>query len=131
MVGKSDEGEMTGVIERVGGERVWFGGESETSEDPTQPREPDPHSQWTERDSERGEGEVSQDSTHSMRKTKSSVIYEKTKNVDAIQRLLGHASVSATSAYLWINDNEATDLARSINIWFNLNELFFELYPIC
>jgi len=51
-----------------------------------------------------------------MRKTKSSVIYEKTKNVDAIQRLLGHASVSATSAYLWINDNEATDLARSINI---------------
>jgi hypothetical protein len=38
------------------------------------------------RDSERGEGEVSQDSTHSMRKTKSSVIYEKTKNVDAIQR---------------------------------------------
>ena len=35
---------------------IW--GESETSEDPTQPREPDPHSQRAGRDSERGEGVI-------------------------------------------------------------------------
>jgi len=34
------------------------GGESGTREDPTRPREPDPHSQRTERDSESGEGDV-------------------------------------------------------------------------
>jgi len=56
---------------------------------------------------------VSQDSTHSMRETKSSVIYEKTKNVDAVRRLLGQSSVTATSAYLGVSDNSALDLART------------------
>ena len=68
------------------------------------------------RDSERGEGEVSQDSTHSIRETKSSVIYEKTKNVAAVRRLLGQSSVTATSAYLGVSDNSALELARSINV---------------
>ena len=27
------------------------------------------------------------------------VIYEKTKNIDAVRRLLGHSSVTATSSY--------------------------------
>jgi len=65
---------------------------------------------------EDGEGEVSQYSTHSMRETKSSVIYEKTKNVDAVRRLLGQSSVTATSAYLGVSDNSALELARNINI---------------
>jgi len=51
-----------------------------------------------------------------MRKTKSSVIYEKTKNVDAVRRLLGQSSVTATSAYLGVSDNSALELARSINV---------------
>ena len=37
-------------------------------------------------------------------KTKSSVIYDRTKNVDAVRRLLGQSSVTATSAYLGITD---------------------------
>ena len=59
---------------------------------------------------------VSQYFTHSMRETKSSVIYEKTKNVDAVRRLLGQSSVTATSAYLGVSDNSALELARSINV---------------
>ena len=59
---------------------------------------------------------VSQYSTHSMRETKSSVIYEKTKNVDAVRRLLGQSSVTATSAYLGVSDNSALELARSISV---------------
>ncbi len=55
-------------------------------------------------------------STHSMRKTKASVIYDKTKNVDAVRRLLGQSSVTATSAYLGIEDNDALEVARNINI---------------
>ncbi len=63
-----------------------------------------------------GVEDVSDYSTHSVRKTKSSVIYDRTKNVDAVRRLLGQSSVTATSAYLGISDESALDLARSINI---------------
>ena len=63
-----------------------------------------------------GVEDVSEYSTHSIRKTKSSVIYDRTKNVDAVRRLLGQSSVTATSAYLGISDESALDLARTINI---------------
>ena len=63
-----------------------------------------------------GVEDVSEYSTHSMRKTKSSVIYNKTKNVDAVRRLLGQSSVTATSSYLGVTDNSALDLSRTINI---------------
>ena len=55
-------------------------------------------------------------STHSIRRTKSSLIYQKTQNVDAVRRLLGQSSVTATSAYLGVTDNSALELARNINI---------------
>ena len=63
-----------------------------------------------------GVEDVSEYSTHSMRKTKPSVIYEKTHNVDAVRRLLGQSSVTATSSYLGVTDNSALELARTINI---------------
>ena len=65
---------------------------------------------------ELGVEDVSEYSTHSMRKTKPSVIYQRTNNVDAIRRLLGQSSVTATSAYLRVSDNSALELARDINI---------------
>ena len=63
-----------------------------------------------------GVEDVSEYSTHSMRKTKPSVIYDKTHNVDAVRRLLGQSSVTATSAYLGVSDNSALELARKITI---------------
>jgi integrase len=63
-----------------------------------------------------GVEDVSEYSTHSMRKTKPSVIYNKTHNVDAVRRLLGQSSVTATSSYLGVTDNSALDLARKITI---------------
>ena len=63
-----------------------------------------------------GVEDVSEYSTHSMRKTKPSVIYDKTHNVDAVRRLLGQSSVTATSSYLGVTDNSALELARTINI---------------
>ena len=41
------------------------------------------------------------------------VIYEKTKNIDAVRRLLGHSSFTATSSYIGVTDNSALDLART------------------
>ena len=63
-----------------------------------------------------GYEDVNQYSTHSMRKSKASLIYEKTKNVDAVRRLLGQSSVTATSAYLGVTDESALDLARQYNM---------------
>ena len=63
-----------------------------------------------------GAEDVSQYSTHSLRKSKPTVIYNRTKNVDAVRRLLGQSSITATSAYLGVTDNSALELARNINI---------------
>ena len=60
--------------------------------------------------------DVSEYSTHAMRKTKPSVIYDKTHNVDAVRRLLGQSSVTATFSYHGVTDNSALELTRSINI---------------
>ena len=60
--------------------------------------------------------DVSEFSTHSMRKSKASAIYEETHDVDAVRRLLGQSSVTATSAYLGVTDNSALELAKSINL---------------
>ena len=63
-----------------------------------------------------GLDDVSSFSTHSLRKTKSSVIYQKTQSVEIVRRLLGLSSVTATSAYLGIEDSDALEVARTINI---------------
>ena len=65
---------------------------------------------------ELGLEDVSDFSTHSMRKSKPSAIYEQTHDVDAVRRLLGQSSVTATSAYLGVTDNSALELAKSINL---------------
>ena len=41
------------------------------------------------------------------------VIYEKTKNIDAVRRLLGHSSVTATSSYIGVTDNSTLNPART------------------
>ena len=63
-----------------------------------------------------GLDDVSSFSTHSLRKTKSSVIYQKTQSVEIVRSLLGQSSVTATSAYLGIEDSDALEVARNINI---------------
>ena len=40
--------------------------------------------------------------THSMRRTKASLIYRRTKNLRAVQLLLGHTKLESTVRYLGI-----------------------------
>ena len=63
-----------------------------------------------------GKENISEYSTHSIRKTKSSVIYQKTQNVEIVRRLLCHSNSSATVNYLGIEDSDALDVARTINV---------------
>ena len=59
-----------------------------------------------------GVDDVSSYSTHSMRKTLASHIFYITNKVEAVRRLLGHQSVTATSSYLnvSIDDTAALDV---------------------
>ena len=41
------------------------------------------------------------------------MIYEKTKNIDAVRRSLGLSSVTGTSSYIGVTDNSALDLERT------------------
>lgn len=51
-------------------------------------------------------------STHSLRRTRAAHIYEKTNNdLETVRRVLGHKSLSATSAYLGSDDTKALDVA--------------------
>ena len=63
-----------------------------------------------------GKEDISEYSTHSIRKTKSSIIYNKTQNVEVVRRLLSHSSSSATVNYLGIQDSDALEVARTINV---------------
>ena len=50
--------------------------------------------------------------THSMRRTKASLIYRRTKNLRAVQLLLGHAKIESTVRYLGIEVDDALEMAE-------------------
>jgi integrase len=54
--------------------------------------------------------------THSLRRTKASLIYRKTKNLRAVQILLGHTSLESTVRYLGIDEDDALTLAEQIEV---------------
>ena len=55
-------------------------------------------------------------STHSMRRTKSALIYDRTKDLRACQHLLGHKSIGSTAEYLGVDKRAALALAKKIKI---------------
>ncbi len=54
--------------------------------------------------------------THSLRRTKVSLIYRKTKNLRAVQLLLGHKSLESTVKYLGIDVDDALELSENMEI---------------
>jgi integrase len=50
--------------------------------------------------------------THSLRRTKASLIYRRTKNLRAVQLLLGHAKLDSTVRYLGIEIDDALEIAE-------------------
>ena len=50
--------------------------------------------------------------THSMRRTKASLIYRRTKNLRAVLLLLGHAKIESTVRYLGIDVDDALEMAE-------------------
>lgn len=54
--------------------------------------------------------------THSMRRSKASLIYRRTKNLRAVQLLLGHAKIESTVRYLGIEVDDALELAEQTEV---------------
>ena len=55
--------------------------------------------------------------THSIQRTKVTLIYKRTKNLCAVQLLLGHAKLESTIRYLGIEVDDAHKVSEETNIW--------------
>ncbi len=54
--------------------------------------------------------------THSMRRTKVSLIYKRTGNLRAIQILLGHTKLESTVRYLGVEGDDALEMAEQTDV---------------
>lgn len=54
--------------------------------------------------------------THTMRRTKVTLIYRRTKNLRAIQLLLGHTKLESTVRYLGIEVDDALEIAEQTDV---------------
>ena len=54
--------------------------------------------------------------THSMRRTKPTLIYRRTKNLRAVQLLLGHTKLESTVRYLGIEVDDALEIAEQTEV---------------
>jgi integrase len=54
--------------------------------------------------------------THSLRRTKATLIYRRTGNLRAVQLLLGHTKIESTVRYLGIEVDDALAIAEEVDI---------------
>jgi integrase len=54
--------------------------------------------------------------THTMRRTKATLIYRRTKNIRAVQLLLGHSNLESTVRYLGIEVDDALEISEQTEI---------------
>ena len=54
--------------------------------------------------------------THTLRRTKANLIYRRTKNLRAVQLLLGHTKLESTVRYLGIEVNDALEMAEQTEV---------------
>ena len=54
--------------------------------------------------------------THSIRRTKATLIYKRTGNLRAVQLLLGHTRIESTVRYLGVEIDDALAIAEQIDI---------------
>jgi len=54
--------------------------------------------------------------THSMRRTKATLIYRRTGNLRAVQLLLGHTKIESTVRYLGVEIDDALEIAEKVEV---------------
>lgn len=61
-------------------------------------------------------GSKQMESCCGRRRTKATLIYRKTKNLRAVQLLLGHSDIASTVRYLGIEVDDALEISESVEI---------------
>jgi integrase len=54
--------------------------------------------------------------THSLRRTKATLIYRRTRNLRAVQLLFGHSKLESTVRYLGIEVDDALEIAEQTEV---------------
>jgi integrase len=54
--------------------------------------------------------------THSLRRTKATLIYRRTGNLRAVQLLLGHTKIESTAGYLGVEVDDALAIAEQVDV---------------
>ncbi len=54
--------------------------------------------------------------THSLRRTKTTLIYRRTGNLGAVQLLLGHSKIESTVRYLGMEVDDAIAIAEQVDV---------------
>jgi integrase len=54
--------------------------------------------------------------THSLRRTKATLIYRRTGNLRAVQLLLGHTKIESTVRYLGVEVDDALAIAEQVDL---------------
>ena len=54
--------------------------------------------------------------THSLRRTKATLIYKRTGNLRAVQLLPGHTKIESTVRYLGIEVDDALEIAKQVDV---------------
>ena len=54
--------------------------------------------------------------THTMRRTKATLVYRRTKNLRAVQLLLGHTKLESTVRYLGIEVDDALEISEQTEV---------------
>jgi len=54
--------------------------------------------------------------THSLRRTKATLIYKRTKNLRAVQLLLGHTKIESTVRYLGVEVDDALEMSEQTEV---------------
>ncbi|CZF83704.1 Tyrosine recombinase XerC [Grimontia marina] len=60
--------------------------------------------------------DAAQYGTHSMRRTKATLIYARTKNIRAVQLLLGHVKLDNTIRYLGVEIEDVLKISEDTDI---------------
>ena len=54
--------------------------------------------------------------THTLRRTKATLIYRRTKNLGAVQLLFGHSKLESTVRYLGIEVDDALEMSEQTEV---------------
>ena len=54
--------------------------------------------------------------THSLRRTKATLIYRRTGNLRAVQLLLGHTKIESTVRYLGVEVDDALAISEQVDV---------------